>query len=84
MMFWGWRVDMLAVGAVAGGVLELSNGIKARWDFTNKEFNRLWDVCTVIFLVVAAYLRFSEEVTSAAYKFFRSAASIPSGLKRYL
>ena len=71
MMFWGWRVDMLAVGAVAGGVLELSNGIKARWDFTNKEFNRLWDVCTVIFLVVAAYLRFSEEVTSAAYKFFQ-------------
>ena len=71
LMFWGWRVDMLAVGAVAGGLLELSNGIKARWDFTDKEFNRLWDVCTVLFLVLAAYLRFSEEVTSAAYKFFQ-------------
>ena len=71
LMFWGWRVDMLEVGAVAGGLLELSNGIKARWDFTDKEFNRLWDVCTVIFLLVAAYLRFSEEVTSGAYKFFQ-------------
>jgi transglutaminase-like putative cysteine protease len=71
LVFWGWRVDMLALGAVLGGLLELSNGIKSRWDFTDKEFNRLWDVCTVIFLVVAAYLRFSEEVTSAAYKFFQ-------------
>lgn len=71
LMFWGWRVDMLAVAAVAGGLLELSNGIKARWDFTDKEFNRLWDVCTVLFLGVAAYLRFAEEVTSAAYKFFQ-------------
>lgn len=62
---------MLALGAIAGGLLELANGIKARWDFTDKEFNRLWDVCTVIFLVVAAYLRFSEEITSAAYKFFQ-------------
>ena len=71
LIFWGWRVDMLAIAAVAAGVLELSNGIKARWDFTDKEFNRLWDVCTVIFLVAGAYLRFSEEITSGAYKFFQ-------------
>lgn len=71
MLFWGWRVDMLAVGAIAGGLLELSNAVKSRWEFTDREFNRLWDVCTVLFLVAAAYLRFSEEVTSAAYKFFQ-------------
>ncbi|MGZ8941105.1 MAG: transglutaminase-like domain-containing protein, partial [Limisphaerales bacterium] len=71
LMFWGWRVDMLALGAVAGGLIELSNGIKSRWEFTDKEFNRLWDICTIIFLLVAAYLRFSEEVTSGAYKFFQ-------------
>jgi protein-glutamine gamma-glutamyltransferase len=71
LIFWGWRVDMLAIAAVAAGLLELSNGIKARWDFSDKEFNRLWDVCTVLFLVVAAYLRFSEEITSGAYKFFQ-------------
>ncbi|HEX7861101.1 MAG TPA: transglutaminase domain-containing protein [Verrucomicrobiae bacterium] len=71
LLFWGWRADMVAVAAVAAGLLELSNGIKARWDFTDKEFNRLWDVCTVIFLVVAAYMRFAEEVTSGAYKFFQ-------------
>jgi protein-glutamine gamma-glutamyltransferase len=71
LLFWGWRVDLIAIAAVAAGLLELSNGIKGRWDFTSKEFSRLWDVCTVIFLGVAAYLRFAEEVTSAAYKFFQ-------------
>ena len=71
LIFWGWRVDMLAVAAAAAGLLELSNGIKGRWDFTDKELNRLWDVCTVLFLLVAAYLRFAEEVSSAAYKFFQ-------------
>ncbi len=71
LLFWAWRVDMLAVGLIAGGLLELSHGIKARWVFTDKEFNRLWDVCTILFLVAAGYLRFAEEITSAAYKFFQ-------------
>jgi protein-glutamine gamma-glutamyltransferase len=52
-------------------LLELSHGIKARWEFTDKEFNRLWDVCTILFLAAAVYLRFAEEITSAAYKFFQ-------------
>ena len=71
LIFWGWRTDMLAIAAVAAGLLELANGIKGRWDFTDKEFSRLWDVCTVIFLGVAGYLRFSDEITSGAYKFFQ-------------
>jgi transglutaminase-like putative cysteine protease len=71
LLFWGWRADMLAVGAIAAGLIEISNGVKGRWEFTDKEFNRLWDVCTVLFMVAAVYLRFSEDVTSAAYKFFQ-------------
>ena len=71
LLFWGWRVDMLALGAIAGGLIEFSHGIKGRWDFSDKEFNRLWDICTVLFVAAAVYLRFSEEITSAAYKFFQ-------------
>jgi protein-glutamine gamma-glutamyltransferase len=71
LLFWGWRTDMLGVALIAGGLLELSHGVKSRWEFTDKEFNRLWDVCTILFLAGAAYLRFAEETTSAAYKFFQ-------------
>ena len=71
LLFWGWRTDMFGVGLIAGGLLELSHGVKSRWEFTDKEFNRLWDVCTILFLATAVYLRFAEEITSGAYKFFQ-------------
>jgi transglutaminase-like putative cysteine protease len=71
LLFWGWRSGMLWFGAAAGILLELSNAFRARWDFSDSEFNRLWDICTILFLLSAAYLRFSEDVTSAAYKFFQ-------------
>lgn len=71
LLFWGWRLDLLWVGALAGALIELPHAVKGRWDFSDKEFNRLWDVCTIIFVAVAAYLRFAEELTSGAYKFFQ-------------
>ena len=71
LVFWGWRIDLLWAGALCGALAELPNAVKGRWDFSDKEFNRLWDVCTVIFIAVAAYLRFAEELTSGAYKFFQ-------------
>lgn len=71
LLFWGWRTDMIGVGLIAGGLLELSHGVKSRWEFTDKEFNRIWDVCTILFLAAAGYLRFSEDITSGAYKFFQ-------------
>jgi hypothetical protein len=70
LLFWGWRTGMFWLGASAGLLIELSQAIRGRWNFTDKEFNRLWDVCTVLFVGAAIYLRFSEDVTSAAYKFF--------------
>ena len=70
LLFWGWRTGMLWLGASAGLLVELSQAVRGRWNFTDKEFNRLWDVCTVLFVGAAIYLRFSEDITSAAYKFF--------------
>jgi hypothetical protein len=70
LLFWGWRTNMLWVGLIAGGLLEVSHLVRGRWAFTDKEFNRLWDICTVLFLGLAVYLRFSEDISSAAYKFF--------------
>ncbi len=70
LLFWGWRANMFWLGVAGGLLLELSHVVRGRWEFSDSEFNRLWDVCTVIFVGAAAYLRFSEDVTSAAYKFF--------------
>lgn len=70
LLFWGWRSGMLWVGVIAGCLIEFSHLIEGRWSFTDKEFNRLWDVCTVLFLSAAVYLRFADDLTVGAYKFF--------------
>lgn len=70
LLFWGWRAEMLLVGVMGAIILEAANLLKARWEFSDKEFNRIWDVCTILFFGAGLYLRFSEEVTNGAYKFF--------------
>jgi hypothetical protein len=71
LLFWGWRVDLFLWGAIGAVLLEARQVFAGRWDFTNKEFNRLWDLCTALFLSAAIYLRFSEDVVNSAYKFFQ-------------
>ncbi len=71
LLFWGWRTGFLWTGAILGLILESTDLFRARWNFTDKEFNRLWDVCTLIFIGAGLFLRYSEDVTNAAYKFFQ-------------
>jgi len=70
LLFWGWRNDMLDLALAAAVVLELVHLIRVRWDFTDTEFNRIWDVCALILLGVGLFLRFSDEEAKPAYKFF--------------
>jgi transglutaminase-like putative cysteine protease len=52
-------------------LLELPILFQGRWNFKDKEFNRLWDICTLLFIGAGVFLRYSEETTNAAYKFFQ-------------
>ena len=71
LTFWGWRTDLLLFGFLAGLVLESAHLFRGRWDFTDTEYNRLWDVCALIFLGVGLVLRFSDDPTRAPYRFFQ-------------
>jgi transglutaminase-like putative cysteine protease len=69
LLFWGWRADLFWAGAIGALILETAQIIKGRWDFSSKEFNRIWDLCTLLFVGMGLYLRFSNEI-NAAYTFF--------------
>jgi len=71
LLFWGWQCGQLWAGASMAILLEFSHLVRGRWDFSDKELNRLWDLCTIFFIATAMYLRFSEDITSGAYKFFQ-------------
>jgi len=71
LMLWGWRTGWWAIAGGLAIVFELSRFVKFRWEFTEKEYCRVFDVCTLLFGGAMIYLRFSEEVTRAGFVLFQ-------------
>ena len=55
LLFWGWQAGHLAEGAAMAAVLEGARFIKARWDFTDEDFRRIWTFCALLLLGAAVY-----------------------------
>ncbi len=55
LLFWGWQTGFLAVAAVMAAALEGARFIKARWEFSDEDFSRIWTFCSVLFLAAAVY-----------------------------
>ena len=55
LLFWGWQTGHLAEGAVMAAVLEGAQWSKARWDFTDEDFRRIWTFCALLLLGAAIY-----------------------------
>src|SRR5258706_952263 len=71
LLFWGWRTGWWAVAVALAVIFELSRFLKSRWEFTDKEYSRVFDVCTLLFGGSVIYLRFSEEITKSGFALFQ-------------
>src|SRR5262249_3106041 len=47
--------DYLAAGLAIGAIVEGARLIKARWEFSDEDFTRIWTFCTLVFLAAAVY-----------------------------
>ena len=56
LLFWGWQSGLVLFGAIIAVILEGSRIVVVRWDLDRSDFNRAADLCTLIFLAMAAYL----------------------------
>jgi hypothetical protein len=54
LAFWGWQSGLLWIGVALGVVLESPRLIKARFDLADEDFRRIWNLCIVLTLAVAA------------------------------
>src|ERR1043166_8941957 len=81
LVFWGWQTGHLLIGIIAGAALESSRVIKARWSLTQADFNRLWNVCTVLFIGVGTFLMINEGTVSFN-DFFVNAGRRPEAIKQ--
>lgn len=55
ILFWGWLTGLPAIAIGMALLLEGSRLVPLRWNFTTPDFNRISDLCAVIFLGIAAY-----------------------------
>ncbi len=65
LVFWGWQTGYLAAGLFMALVIEASNWVRRRWEFSPRDFHRLSDLCALIFLGMAVY-RFAAGTASLA------------------
>jgi hypothetical protein len=55
LLFWGWQTGLLPLALILAGLLESSRLVQARWEFTQKDLDRIWNLCTLLFFGVAFY-----------------------------
>ena len=55
LLFWGWQAGHLVAGAAMAAVLEGARLIKARWEFTDEDFRRIWTFCALLLMAAALY-----------------------------
>lgn len=55
MLFWGWQAGLPWVGVGMGLLVELAALFKARWDFSDEDFERIWTLCSVLLLAMVLF-----------------------------
>ena len=71
LLFWGWQTGFLIIGALMAVVLESARWIKARWEFSDDDFIRIWTFCSLLFLAAALYSFTSNEGPANFRSFFQ-------------
>jgi protein-glutamine gamma-glutamyltransferase len=61
LLFWGWQSGFLMVGALLAVALEGSRLVKARWEFSDDDFRRLWTFCLLLLLAAVVFAFTSNE-----------------------
>jgi protein-glutamine gamma-glutamyltransferase len=67
LILWGWQTDFLLVGIVLATLFECSRLVDWRWDLEEADLNRVWDLCSILFIGAAVYLYGAEELTRSGF-----------------
>ncbi|MBA4149892.1 MAG: transglutaminase domain-containing protein [Verrucomicrobia bacterium] len=62
LLFWGMQTGFLVFAAVMAVLLETSQFIKSRWEFSEKEYHRIFDLCGLLLLGAGGIASTSEDI----------------------
>ena len=74
LLFWGWQAGFPLLGALLAAVLESARWIKARWEFSEQDFHRIWLFCSLLLLSAAVYAFNANNAMSDVRGFFDNPA----------
>lgn len=74
VLFWGWRTEFLPLAVAMAIVLETARFVSWRWRFSDRDFNRLVDLTSIITLAFGVYLY----ATRSIYGIFTLAQWLPA------
>src|SRR5215210_2207567 len=81
LLLWGWQTGFVFFAAVMALLVEVSRLSTARWELSQTDYNRIWNLCAVLFLGIAVYCFASNDGVGSVAGMFdnpaqRSAAVI--------
>lgn len=65
LLFWGQQTGMLAAAAALAALLEAPRLITWRWSFSDADFHRISDLCTIFFAGVVVYVYSTKDAVAA-------------------
>lgn len=72
LLFWGFQTGWLMFALPMAVLFEVSHWSRVRWEMSDADLHRIWDLCALLF-VGAIVLRYTsdEQLTASAYQFFQ-------------
>src|SRR5262245_34736343 len=72
LLFWGWQTEYLLVGAVMALILESTQFWRARWDFAEEDFRRIWTLCSLLLLTATVYSFSANDSATDLFSFLQN------------
>ena len=69
LLFWGWQTGFVLPGALMALALEGARWLKARWEFSDQDFSRIWTFCSLL-LLASLVFAFSQNRGLAQFSDF--------------
>jgi len=55
LVFWGWQTGLWPLGVALAMIAEGSRLVRSKWDLKPADYNRLADLCTLLFVALLVY-----------------------------
>jgi transglutaminase-like putative cysteine protease len=75
LLLWGWEAGLPWLGVLMAAIMEAPHVLKARWQFSQADLDRVWNLCVALFLGATIYAFVSRDNFNAVSQLLRESSS---------